>query len=264
VSTIKATTASLPPLTMSVKRATWRMADAEHGAADKAFAAVRDKVLARDRHTCVYCGFKASSWQEVHHLDDDHANNDPANLATVCSFCHLCFHVGRAGSFREAVLVWMPELGQTQVNHLARAIHVGRHMAGNGLAAADRLPEDERQHLRQLSDLLDGLLAQARQRSEEARLRLGTSDPAILGSALLDLEEADYARRGQKLKGIRLFPEARRMSSEGTNLFPRALEFWTGRKGPFGALPLTSWAGLFASKLRPRVWERWQQVTAGA
>lgn len=45
----------------------------------------------RDNQTCQRCGITRATYGktlEVHHIDHDKANNDPVNLATVCSSCN--------------------------------------------------------------------------------------------------------------------------------------------------------------------------------
>lgn len=46
----------------------------------------------RDGQTCQRCGITRADYGktlEVHHIDHDKANNDPLNLATVCSSCNV-------------------------------------------------------------------------------------------------------------------------------------------------------------------------------
>lgn len=40
--------------------------------------------------TCSKCGFvpEHPCQLDVDHIDEDHANNDPSNLQTLCSNCH--------------------------------------------------------------------------------------------------------------------------------------------------------------------------------
>ena len=109
---------------LGVKRKLWRKDDEHADIADAAFNPVRTEVLQRDNYTCQFCGFKAAKYQEVHHIDDDHNNNSPNNLITVCNLCHQVHHLGmcamRSGGFIAAI----PELTQTEINNLIRAIHV--------------------------------------------------------------------------------------------------------------------------------------------
>lgn len=43
-----------------------------------------ERCLFVPQHTCQL---------DVHHLDGDHSNNDPANLETLCANCHRLEHV---------------------------------------------------------------------------------------------------------------------------------------------------------------------------
>jgi hypothetical protein len=54
---------------------------------------VRSQVFKRDNYTCVYCGWKATRFQQVNHIgaEDDHT---PNNLETVCAACHAVLHLG--------------------------------------------------------------------------------------------------------------------------------------------------------------------------
>lgn len=45
---------------------------------------------ARKHRTCEQCATTLDL--HVHHEDRDHTNNDPANLITLCSSCHLKLH----------------------------------------------------------------------------------------------------------------------------------------------------------------------------
>ena len=46
------------------------------------------------KSSCERCGFDPhhTCQLEIHHLDLDHANNDPANLQTLCANCHTLLH----------------------------------------------------------------------------------------------------------------------------------------------------------------------------
>lgn len=49
------------------------------------FQRIRKTILERDNHLCQFCGAEA---KEVHHLDGNRANNDPANLVASCRKCN--------------------------------------------------------------------------------------------------------------------------------------------------------------------------------
>ena len=73
----------------------WRANDAGSAQADMQFRLVRSVVLRRDRYTCRGCEAWGGRLRlQVHHRDNDHQNNSPENLVTLCVFCHAVFHAG--------------------------------------------------------------------------------------------------------------------------------------------------------------------------
>lgn len=108
---------------LAVKRRAFRQDD-EHAdqEADDEFRRVRISVLKRDANRCRFCNFASNRYQEVHHIDDDHRNNKESNLLTVCNLCHLVHHIGFAAQFNMGFLAYIPELTQTEVNDIVRAI----------------------------------------------------------------------------------------------------------------------------------------------
>ena len=86
----------------------------------KAASAIRTDKVARDREklsrrtdekrrpyrkyvgaSCEECGFVPQHicQLDVDHIDEDHANNDPSNLQTLCANCHrLKTHLNRSSS----------------------------------------------------------------------------------------------------------------------------------------------------------------------
>ncbi|MBV6632830.1 MAG: type IVB secretion system protein IcmJDotN [Alphaproteobacteria bacterium] len=220
-------------LVLGAKRATWRGEDEANAQADERFRAVKPKVFKRDQFKCKFCGFQSRKWQEVHHLDGDHSNHDPRNLATICSFCHMSFHIGRAGLAGEGELIWLPELSQTELNHLSRGCFVAMRTKGTTNEAGE--------------SIFSGL----RIRAEEARRRLGTSDPADLGEALLAISEEAYEKRAEVLDGVRLLPLGRKYVGE-RDVFPKMVDFWVSRHGPFAKSRPKQWRAA-ASKLVKRI-----------
>jgi intracellular multiplication protein IcmJ len=245
--------ASLRPIVLSVKAKNWRMADDSAAEADAEFAAVRRKALERDDWTCQFCGFRSLKWQEVHHVNDDHADNRRDNLVTACIFCHLCQHVGFAGLRREAVLVWLPEIPQARLNHLVRTVLVAwRSADAAGAAGADRpgppmpgarMKEEQQKLFRAMAQGAQALHAGLMARQDEAARRYGTSDLSEFGKLLQLMPDDVYARRADWCAGLRLLPVgSRKRGSE--EAMPQIVDSWREPGGPYAGLKPSAWLGL--------------------
>lgn len=193
---------------------------------------LRLKVLSRDEHCCQFCGFQSKKYQDVHFVDGDHSNIQIDNLITACIYCHQCFDLAKVAEMRSGVLIWLPEIPQTHLNHIARAIYVARISQGSMAATAKAALE-----------ILMG-------RREEIKARLGTDDPHVLAMVMEDfLGPRHYAMRDEKLEGVRLFPLDRRIIKEGDlefNQFPQILAYWRSKDGPFGGKVPNQWKNFYA------------------
>ena len=192
---------------------------------------VREKIFERDNHTCQCCGFKAEKYQDIIFLNSNPTDRSEGNLATACIFCHQCFNLEDVGIMKSGVLVWLPEIEQTTLHHIARAIYVARIAQGP------------------ISDTARKTLDILMDRKEEAQKRLGTDKPDILASVMRDyLGERHYAARVDKLEGIRLFPLDRRIIKEADlefNQFPQILAYWRSKNGPFGGKTPQTWPAIY-------------------
>lgn len=234
------------PLVLSVKCENWRMFDKGSAEADAEFQRVRKKALERDNSTCRFCGFRAPKWQEVHHANDDHGDNRLDNLITACPFCHMCQHIGLAGKNEEAVLIWLPEIGQADLHHLVRTAMVAQRLAEEAKAdVRNNKPEMVRAY-REAADVAKAVMANFRSREAVAEKMLGTSDPLEIGNAMLLLPDDVYARRDDFLAGIRLLPLGRRMN-ERDDVMAKQVTSWTEAGGPYFNLKPNSWVGVMRS-----------------
>lgn len=171
--------------------------------------------------SCRFCGFDAAGWQEAFHLDGDHANAAPANVAAACPLCHLCQHMDRPTIAGEAVLIWLPEVSQGAVIALARRIHLVLHAHGEP-------PHMERgRPVRNDPPLAAAWAAQLalRERAKPAERRLGTSSPLDFAAALLGLSPAARRRGAALLQGLRLLPLGR-LYRDRTDVYPDVLDAW--------------------------------------
>ena len=202
-------------------------------------AEVRQKIYERDQYTCQCCGFKADKYQEIHFINHDLSDFHTENLITVCIFCHQCFRLEETSKMRSGVLVWLPEISQADLHHIARAIYVARISQGT-------MAESARQ-------ALDVIMT----RRATVQERLSTDDPFILSMVMEDfLTAQQYALREKKLEGVRLFPLDRRIVKEGElefNQFPQILAYWRSKDGPFGGKIPSQWKDLYAQVLSKKV-----------
>lgn len=180
---------------LAVKRKVWRKDDDHAYVSDSSFEKERGQVFQRDLYACQFCGFKASKYQEVHHVDDDHTNNDRANLTTVCTLCHQVHHLGMCGMRGGGFMAVLPELTQTEVNHLVRAMLVAEMIANKDIA-----------------DRLRSVYAQFQVRGVDTLKRLfgvDISPPLVFAQLLADpklFPDDLYATRSTFLAGLRLVP----------------------------------------------------------
>ncbi|MEM7618272.1 MAG: type IVB secretion system protein IcmJDotN [Pseudomonadota bacterium] len=193
---------------------------------------VKQKILARDDHTCAFCGFKSAKYQDVTMLDNNPFNIKQENLITSCIFCNQCFDLEKVAQMRSGVLVWLPEIEQGHLHHIARAIYVARISQGS------------------MADTAKKMLETIMKRREDAQKRIHTDDPHVLSLVMRDfLSEKSYAMRDKKLEGIRLFPLDRRIIKEGDlefNQFPQILAYWRSKNGPFGGKIPSQWKNFYA------------------
>lgn len=230
---------TLLPLELGVRR----MPHAQDGAGNskrpralkaKDWPRLRDRVLARDKHTCRYCGFKAEKFQRVHFTQGLMADPTVDNLSTACIFCEQCFELESVANMDSGLLIWLPDLSQADLHHLCRALYVAKVKEEEPLSG-------------RAQTVLDQLLA----RRTEAKRRLGTDDPIMLATALAEqVSDHDYKDRAERLDGIRLLPLPRRISfnDDGQyDQFPRILAYWASKSGPFGKYPTEKWQSLIAA-----------------
>jgi len=195
-------------------------------------AEIIQKIFNRDKDSCRFCGFTSKKYQQIVFINGNTTDTRLDNLATACMFCHQCSDLEKVASMRSGALIWLPEVSQAQVHHIARAIYVARISQGS------------------MAETAKATLDQMMKRREEAKKRLETDDPFVLGLVMRDfLGPKHYDMRKKKLEGIRLFPLDRRIIKEGDlefNQFPQILAYWRSKDGPFGGKIPNKWKLLYA------------------
>lgn len=206
-------------LVLGVKRGIFRRNDINTEAADKEFRAVRPRVVARDHSSCQFCDLKAEV-QDVHHLDDDHTNNVPDNLATADPLCHSVHHIGQVGLSGDGRMIFLPEIDQRDLNHLQRTCFVVLEIG------------DENQKKIAIK-ILKRLLARADVIEKSV---WKTSSPLDFAQGLIKAGEDEYERRNIVLEGVRLMFRPSR--------FVRYLPSWVKA---YISMPVKKWEEIYTS-----------------
>jgi intracellular multiplication protein IcmJ len=218
------------PITLGVTRPHWGPVNTKR-TTGQISAEADEHVLSRDQYTCRCCGFKAQKYQQVLHINGDPRDFSDDNVLATCAFCYQCFHLEHVAKMGSGMLIWLPEIDQAMLHHLMRSLYIAR-------VAQGALSETARQ-------TYDSLM----KRGDEAKKRLGSTDPGALSIVMRDfLPQAGYQNLQKKLEGIRLLPLDRRMIHDGKlefNQFPQMLAYWRSKTGPFADLPVQDWGGLF-------------------
>lgn len=227
------------PLILSVKCENWRMNDMNSDDADAEFSIVRKQALERDKHTCQFCGFKNLRYQEVHHSNDNHADNRKENLVTACTFCHLVQHIGFAGLKEEAILIYAPEIPQDILHHLVRT-----SMVCQRVYMTENSRKEEHMDFRKAADAAVNFMNALKERASAAQDKIGTSDPHELANVLMMLPENHYVRRAAKLEGIRLLPLGKRIVNN-EDIMIKQVDSWISPGGPYSSLKPNVWSTLY-------------------
>ena len=159
---------------------------------------------------CRYCGAPAG------HVPNDFVEE----AAPACVLCGLVLNLARPRITDEARLIWLPEMSQAALSAVMRRLHTGLRRSGEPLEASARpsLAVGERPLLYHAQQ---GLL----ERSREAEVRFGSSDPRELADALVRMSRAAYARRGALLGGLRLLSLGRLFAGPD-DIYPAVVDSW--------------------------------------
>ena len=219
------------PISLGIARFAGNTVSGDQARSNGLTPELRQKILERDGYACATCGFRAQKYQDVRFLNNVSGDTRPENLAAACIFCHQCFNLQDVVAMRSGFLVWLPEIAQADLHHMARAIYIARIAQGPVADAARRA--------------LDSLT----RRREDVKARIGTDDVAVLVSVLKDyISDRAYEARTEKLDGVRLFPLDRRIIREADlefNQFPQILAYWRSKDGPFGGRLPKQWLDIY-------------------
>lgn len=211
---------------------TMRNNSAASEAADAEFRAKRKTHLQRTQYRCAFCGL-ASEWNEVHHLDGNHANNDMPNFATACYLCHGYHHLGQRalgmgvagkGQGEPIGLALIPEIAAADLNLLIMAA---------GAAMAD--PQEGPTARLVLKELFSSAgRADAVGRAYAVDPAAAAADMAAALAQLAKKSPQDYEDRAQAVAGLRIVPHAKTVLALGERFL-----------NEFKSMPVKDWLQVF-------------------
>ncbi len=160
------------------------------------------EIMKRDGFTCRFCGLEIKENNippgpenilEIHHKDHDHGNNEKDNLATICCFCHLVFHLDQARVQNKVDLILLPWMTQIDLNLLCLFI---------GVVLADNKKDTKE------AVSLYGLLKKQHNEFKQ-EFGMSLSDPAMFFQCLKRHAQRfpkQYSKQQNLLKNIRVLP----------------------------------------------------------
>lgn len=224
-------------LVLSANRKSWKMSSTHGTEFDKEYKdskgnpgknkKVWDEIWERDSFKCYYCGFQSKRHQEIHHLNDDHSDNNPDNLVTVCPLCHQNFHLDTASTTNGGKIIWLPEFSQQELNYLSIAIFIAIE------ESESKKEQETNLNFVKIARMIENALSE-RTLIVEQQIQAGASDPAIFAHALMNMKDTQYEKRFSYLKSFKLLNLRSR--------FPIQTKYW--KKNTFADIPLETWEKL--------------------
>jgi len=206
-------------LVLSVKRKAFR--DEDDYSADNDFKQERESVIQRDNNTCQYCGDKYEKYMEVHHLDDDHTNNDSSNLITACCLCHAVNHIGCAGAQGRGVIAYLPEFTQVQINRAYKLMMAVDPKYGMSNEVGSNIKEFIVKGWNEANNTAQGgVFIQDRITKVSDVYSKHWMSAQTLGELLSSLDDEKYNQRTSVLHGLRLIPISSGYTDQAT--------YWAG------------------------------------
>lgn len=196
-------------LELTARKNIWSISPLHWTEKDDEVQELRKKVLKRDEYTCQCCGWKSRYFQEVHHKDHNHKNNNLNNLVTVCPLCHQVFHLPTVSLLKSGTMIWLPEMSQEALNNFC--LH---------LFLAEEVPE--------LKNIARSIFSELEQKKEFLNIKIGrennASDVNYFSQALLELQNEKEAIENIN-KNIRLLPYKDRFSTQ--------IDYWVKERKVF-------------------------------
>lgn len=186
-----------------------------HGTSHSDIKAIRDiydNIIKRDNYACYFCGFRSKRHQEIHHINHRHNDFSEKNLTTICPLCHQYFHLSTAGMNAQAVMIFLPEFTQEELNLLCIQ-----------LLSIIHTHEPNSQWYKLAIDMYDNLLGKKNKLTEYFHSTT-MYEPAFFEQILLNLKKEDSITKLKELSQIiKVLPELNRFSKQAKHWAKREL-----------------------------------------
>lgn len=217
-------------LLLSASKKSWRMSSSHGTEFDAKFASSYKKVWTdvwkRDDYKCHFCDFRSLKHQEIHHLNEDHSDNSPDNLVTVCPLCHQSSHLDSMSLVNGGRIIWLPEMSQQELNYICRSAFLASEYVQNS-------KEKDKSAIFKMAKIIESSFEE-RAAVVEQHIYQGASDPATFASALMDFEKDMYEDRSEYVKNFKLLHFQTR--------YPVQTKYWS--RETFKGIPVESWLNL--------------------
>lgn len=250
-------------LVLGVKRRLSRMNDASADTAEQNFENSRSIIIKRDKWVCKCCGARTvetetakQGYFEIHHIDDNHHNNNPSNLALLCPLCHSTFTLGKRGDHFTSDLILYPYWTQEELNrfyHIALTID---YLARNNFIGKEHA---------HLQEYINSMFKVIRKESEALKslnqysvIREYLFNEDMLYSVLARMKHQEYQDRELLIRDMRLIPK---IDKDGKSFFEKEIAYWVknvwkisedaknGKKVSKGGISPATWDDLLAGIL---------------
>lgn len=170
----------------------------------KGFAVFAEKLISQRKYTCECCGFKSERYMRLVSKSGAYSVLKPELFMVSCPFCFMVRRLERAKD--KAVLIYMPELTQQQINMITHAIwHFSSSKSLNST------------QFHYSNDTYNNFY----KRIEPVDIALGDKAhlPENFAFALKSISDSEYLLRESVFSGIRLLPVRKGFTSE--------IEYWS-------------------------------------
>jgi hypothetical protein len=211
-------------LKIGVKRKMSRMSDPDASTYDEEFRQIKIHVALMAQFICQACfaptstgpGEAAQGYFEVHHIDDNHRNNDLDNLIFLCPFCHMVFTAGRHGDDFEtgadsAELLWLPSITQNTLNLLAHIVFQTKctyeHKKEWSIISGHPANWINEKSLQAVENIEQMILDFGKKKLKEVFNLDRNFESKHLYNFLVEASDAEYHNRLEVYHGLRLWPK---------------------------------------------------------